>query len=249
MKLKALLVVMALLFASSLFAQQKTDQIPATGGNIRVIAIGHASLVLQHGNKTIAVDPTGQGGYGNVPHADVILVTHAHGDHLDQATINTLKKSDTKIVAPPAVAEKLGQGPDVVVLKNGEKRNVAGVPIEAVPAYNIERGPKPGAKYHEKGAGNGYIVTLGGKRVYIAGDTECTPEMKALKNIEAAFLPMNLPYTMTPEEAAACVKAFRPKIVYPYHYRGKPATDLTKFTEPLKGEKGIEVRLLEWYPK
>lgn len=228
----------------AVFAQQKnTDQIPAASGDIRVTAIGHASLVLQYAGKTINVNPVGPAGYTNVPRADLILITHGHGDHLQPAAITAVKKEGTRILAPPAVKEKL---PEAEAIEAGQTKPFDGISIEALPAYNLERGPSPGTKYHEKGVGVGYVLTLGGKRVYVAGDTECTPEVKALKNIDAAFLPMNLPYTMTPEEAAACVKVFRPKIVYPYHYRG---SDLAKFQEPLKAEKGIEVRLLAWYPQ
>lgn len=242
MSANRLCVFLCALLAVGAFAQdKKMDQIPAAKGNIRVRAVQHASMALQYDGKTIYVDPVGQSGYGNLPHGDLMLITDIHRDHLDPATINQLKKTDTVIYAPQAVKEKL---PEAKVIANGQTEKWNDVTIEAVPMYNIERGPNPGAKYHDKGRGNGYVLTLGGKRVYIAGDTECTPEMKALKNIDAAFLPMNLPYTMPPEEAATCVKAFRPKIVYPYHYRG---SDLKVFQNALKGEKGIEVRLLEWY--
>ncbi len=131
-----------------------------------------------------------------------------------------------------------------MTIANGETKTFAGVTVEAVPMYNLQRGPQPGQLFHTKGRGNGYVVTVGGKRLYFAGDTECTPEMKALKNIDAAFVPMNLPYTMPPAEAAECVAAFQPKIVYPYHYRG---SNVEEFTAALKG-KGVEVRALNWYP-
>ena len=131
------------------------------------------------------------------------------------------------------------------MIANGEKKTIDGVEIEAVPMYNLQRGPAAGQLFHTKGRGNGYIVTLGGKRIYLAGDTECTPEMKALKNIDVAFVPMNLPYTMPPNEAADCVKAFKPKIVYPYHYMG---SDLKEFEDALKGS-GVEVRIRDWYAK
>ena len=127
----------------------------------------------------------------------------------------------------------------------GDTRTVAGVALEAVPMYNLVRGPSAGQFFHTKGRGNGYIVTLGGTRIYLAGDTECTPEMKALKNIDVAFVPMNLPYTMTPAEAAACVATFKPGIVYPYHYRG---SNLQEFKDALAGT-GIEVRIRDWYAK
>jgi L-ascorbate metabolism protein UlaG (beta-lactamase superfamily) len=133
----------------------------------------------------------------------------------------------------------------IEVLANGQTKTVAGVSIEAVPMYNLQRGPSAGQLFHTKGRGNGYIVTLGGKRLYFAGDTECTTEMKALKNIDVAFIPMNLPYTMPPSEAADCVKAFKPKIVIPYHYQGQKPEE---FQAAVKGS-GVEVRLLNWYPQ
>jgi L-ascorbate metabolism protein UlaG (beta-lactamase superfamily) len=143
-------------------------------------------------------------------------------------------------VTPAAVAKSV---PGATVIANGETKTVAGVSIEAVPMYNLTRGPAAGQLFHDKGRGNGYVVTLGDQRIYIAGDTECTPEMKALKGIAVAFVPMNLPYTMTPAEAAACVKAFSPRVVYPYHYRG---SNLQEFQDGLKGTP-VEVRLRDWY--
>ena len=131
------------------------------------------------------------------------------------------------------------------VIANGEKKTVKGIEIEAVPMYNLQRGPSAGQLFHTKGRGNGYVVTLGDKRIYLAGDTECTPEMKALKSIDVAFVPMNLPYTMPPNEAADCVKAFKPKIVYPYHYMG---SDLKVFEDALNGS-GVEVRVRDWYAR
>jgi len=145
------------------------------------------------------------------------------------------------ILAPAAVAETIREAQ---IIRNGERKTVDGITIEAVPMYNLVRGPSPGQLYHTKGRGNGYVLTLGGKRIYISGDTECVPEIKALTGIDVAFICMNLPFTMPPEEAAECVKAFRPKIVYPYHYRN---SDLNVFLNALKGESGIEVRLRNWY--
>jgi len=155
--------------------------------------------------------------------------------------VDKLKKETTVVIAPAAVAKTILEAQ---VINNGEKKKFGDLEVEAVPMYNLQRGPQPGALYHTKGRGNGYVLTLGGKRIYISGDTEAIPEMRALKNIDVAFVCMNLPYTMTPEEAAAGVKAFRPKVVYPYHYRG---SDLKVFAAALANEKGIEVRLREWY--
>jgi L-ascorbate metabolism protein UlaG (beta-lactamase superfamily) len=217
-----------------------TDTISASGGNIGIQPINHATLQITHGNHVIDVDPVAAGNYANLVAPDIILITDIHGDHLDLPTIAKLKKASTKVVAPAAAKIE-----GAIVMGNGETKTVDGVSIEAVPMYNLTRGPAAGQFYHDKGRGNGYIVTLGGKRIYIAGDTECTPEMKALKNIDVAFVPMNLPYTMPPSEAAECVKAFKPAIVYPYHYRG---SNLDEFASALKGS-GIDVRIRDWYVK
>ncbi|MBI2816906.1 MAG: MBL fold metallo-hydrolase [Acidobacteria bacterium] len=221
-------------------AKYSSETIPASGGDISVTPINHAMMMLQFGDKVIGVDPTGQGDYTDLPKADLILITDIHPDHMDRASIDKWKKSSTVIVAPAAVAKTITEAQ---VINNGEKKTIAGVEIEAVPMYNMERGPEPGKKFHDKGRGNGYILTLGGKRIYISGDTEAIPEIKALKNIDVAFVCMNLPYTMTAQEAADAVKAFKPKIVYPYHSRN---TNTEEFAAALKGTS-IDVRLRNWY--
>jgi L-ascorbate metabolism protein UlaG (beta-lactamase superfamily) len=222
-----------------------TDIIQTNSGNLQITPINHASVELEWNGKTIYVDPTSQGNYTGLPKADLILITDIHGDHMDPKELTQLKKEGTIIIAPEAVAKTVTEAE---VLANGQSNRVnlggGSIEVQAIPMYNLTRGPKPGTLYHPKGRGDGYILTIGGKRVYFSGDTECTPEMKALKNIDVAFLCMNLPYTMTPAEAAECVKIFRPKIVYPYHYRGQNPQE---FADALKGEKGIEVRLRNWY--
>jgi L-ascorbate metabolism protein UlaG (beta-lactamase superfamily) len=223
-----------------------SDKIPASGGDIVITPITHASVQIEHAGKVIQVDPWSNGDLSNARPADIILVTDIHADHLDPAAIDKVRKAGTEVVLPKAAADTAGDkiaGPKTVIA-NGETKTVGGVPVEAVPMYNLVRGPKPGELFHTKGRGNGYILTLGGKRVYVAGDTECTPEMKALRNIDIAFIPMNLPYTMTPAEAAECVKAFKPAIVYPYHYRDQRPEE---FATALKGQ-GVDVRIREWYP-
>jgi L-ascorbate metabolism protein UlaG (beta-lactamase superfamily) len=210
-------------------------------GDVRVTAITHASLQLEQGGKVIHVDPTSAGDYSKAKQADLVLVTDIHQDHLDPAAIAKVRKAGAPVLAPAAAADKI-EG--ATVIANGETKTVAGVSVEAVPMYNLQRGPSAGQLFHTKGRGNGYVLTLGARRVYVAGDTECTPEMRALGNIDIAFIPMNLPYTMPPSEAAECVKAFRPKVVFPYHYRGQSPEE---FRAALKGEP-VEVRLLEWYP-
>ncbi len=222
-------------------AQQPTpDTVPATGGPITIRPLNHATLQLVHGSQVITVDPTAQASYEGLPRPTIILITHIHGDHFVPKVIADLRTPSTVVVLPQAAAD---QTPNPTVMANGDTRTINGLTIEAVPMYNLTRGPKPGQFYHPKGWGNGYIVTLGGKRIYIAGDTACTPEMKALTNIDVAFMPMNLPYTMTPAEAAGCARAFKPAVVYPYHYRGQDPAD---FQKALDGT-GIDVRLRDWY--
>jgi L-ascorbate metabolism protein UlaG (beta-lactamase superfamily) len=216
------------------------DTIPTTDGALKITPIQHASLMLEFKNKVIYVDPS-QGDYSGLPKADVILITDIHGDHMDTGKVKELRKGSTVIITPAAVAKTVTEA---TVINNGDNKAIAGIQVEAVPMYNLVRGPSQGKLFHDKGRGNGYVLTLGGKRVYISGDTECIPEMKALKSIDVAFVCMNLPYTMTPQEAAECVRAFKPKIVYPYHYRD---SDLNAFTNALRSEKGVEVRLRKWY--
>ena len=231
----------ALLFAGADSVHAKDlakDVIKTSGGGLAITCIGHASLMLTHGGKVIQVDPwLKMNSYDGLPKADLILITHQHRDHLDAQAVAKLSKKGTIIIANQAAAEKLGKGR---VMHNGDRAQVLGLAIEAVPAYNLKHMRSPGVPYHPKGEGNGYIITFGHKRAYIAGDTENTPEMKALKNIDVAFLPMNLPYTMTPAMVADAAKAFKPKILYPYHFG---QTDTNKLKELLRGEPGIEVRI------
>jgi L-ascorbate metabolism protein UlaG (beta-lactamase superfamily) len=215
------------------------ENFTTSAGMLQLTPIQHASLMIQAGGKVLYVDPV-QGSYDGLPQADYILVTDIHGDHLSVPTLNKLKKADTVIVAPKAVAAQVA---GAKVIGNGEKTTVGPFAVEAVAMYNLTRGPSAGQFYHDKGRGNGYIVTYGGKRLYFSGDTEAIPEMKALRNIDVAFVCMNLPYTMTPQEAAEAVRAFHPAVVYPYHYMG---SDLTAFSKALEGS-GVEVRLRNWY--
>ncbi len=220
------------------------DHLATSAGEVRIVPIHHATLLLEWNGKAIYADPTGEGNYAGLPRADVVLITHGHQDHLSPPTIGSLQKGDTVVVAPAVVASTL-TAPTIVVLKNGESKEVAGVPVEAVAMYNLARGPSAGQFYHDKGQGNGYVLTFADKRIYLSGDTECVPEVKALRTIDVAFLCMNLPYTMPPAEAAQCVASFLPTIVYPYHYR---ASNLEEFRAGLSRYPGIEVRLRAWYP-
>jgi len=236
------LLIPPLFMALATLSVPPPDKIPATGGDITIQPLNHATLQITWSGHVINVDPVGTADYTGLAAPDIILVTDIHSDHLDPSTIAKVKKATTKVVAPSAAAAKL-ENP--IVIANGETKTVDGISMTAVPMYNLTRGPAAGQLYHDKGRGNGYVITLGGKRIYIAGDTEGVPEMRALKTIDVAFIPMNLPYTMTSEEAADAVKAFAPKIVYPYHYRGQ---DVNVFAAALKGT-GIDVRLRDWYAK
>lgn len=228
------------IFACSAVAQEQfeTDIINTSGGDLKITFIGHATLMFTFNEKVIHIDPVGQyADYSKLPKADLILITHQHGDHLDPKVIDILRAEKTIIVLTEACVEKVERG---VIMKNGDAQSVEGLPIEAVPAYNLVHKRDNGQPFHPKGVGNGYVIAFGDKKVYVAGDTENSPEMKALEGIECAFLPMNLPYTMTPEMVADAAKAFKPKILYPYHYGD---TDTSKIVELLKDSPEIEVRI------
>ncbi len=231
-----------LLMGVAMFAQgsRPVEEFKTSAGPVKITIIRHASMMIEAGGKVIHVDPWSQGNFDGLPKADLILITDIHPDHLDQKAIDQVKKDGTQFIAPAAVAKTVTEAK---VLANGESTTWDKWKIEAVPMYNLKRGPSPGTLYHDKGRGNGYVLTYGGTRFYIAGDTEGTPEMRAMKNIDVAFVPMNLPYTMTPEEAADAVRAFHPKVVYPFHYRG---SDPEVFKKALDGT-GIDVRLRNWY--
>lgn len=223
--------------ATALTIPFERDTIRTTAGDVEVFFIGHGTLMFAWNGKTIHVDPYSKlADYKNLPKADLILITHHHGDHLDTAAIHHIRTNRTTVLLTAKCAETV-KG---TVMKNGDVRDVMGVKIEAVPAYNLVHSRPDGTPFHPKGEGNGYIITIGRTRFYIAGDTENTPEMKALRNIAVAFLPMNLPYTMTPEMVADAAKAFKPKILYPYHYGD---TDPSILAGLLNGVKGIDVRI------
>ena len=210
-------------------------------GDLEITFLGHATLFIKFGDMNIHIDPVSRyADYTKMPKADLILVTHEHGDHLDNNAIDAVVSQSTALILTQSCVEAYSGGQGYVVLGNGENHVMENdIIIEAVPAYNIKHMRGPGAPFHPKGVGNGYILNLGGKRIYIAGDTENTPEMKALKNIDIAFLPMNVPYTMTPEMAADAALAFKPTVLYPYHYGN---TDTSKLVDLLMGS-GIDVRI------
>jgi L-ascorbate metabolism protein UlaG (beta-lactamase superfamily) len=236
------------------------DRVPATNGDIEITPLVHSSVQIEHAGKVIQVDPWSLGDLSHAKPADLIVVTDDVAHHLDPKAIAQLRKPGAPVVI---AANGLPKVPDGIVLANGETKTVAGVKVEAIAAYDI----KPGEPSHPKGEANGYVITLGGKRLYFAGVTECVPEVRALKNIDVAFVPLNIPLErMTPSASAACVKAFSPKIVYVYHYdqvwaaravnpranAEGPAGGLTiaqslqAFRDALRGEP-IEVRDGAWY--
>jgi L-ascorbate metabolism protein UlaG (beta-lactamase superfamily) len=213
---------------ASAFSQNNpaSDKISTSAGDVEMYFIGHGSLMFKLNSFVIHIDPVrSSGNYDNLPQADLILVTHEHYDHLDISLIEKLRKPETVIISNQNSADKVKLAQ---TMKAGDKKIVKNITVEAVPAYNIVNMRAPGSPFHPKGTGIGYILTIGDKKFYIAGDTENTPEMKALKDIDVAFLPMNLPYTMTPEMVADAARAFKPKILYPYHYGDTNAEELVK---------------------
>ncbi len=209
-------------------------------GDIVIHSVKHATVYLEVDKKVLWIDPWSEAKLDDKPKADFILVTDNHADHLDPKGIDAVKKDGTKIMGPKVVAEKVA-GAETIA--NGEKKTFGPFEVEAVPMYNEKRGPEAGKLYHDKGRGNGYVLGYGKKRIYFSGDTECTAEMKALKDIEVAFVCMNLPYTMTPEEAGECVAAFKPKVLVPYHYRGQNPAEL----EGVVKDAGVTVERLRFY--
>jgi L-ascorbate metabolism protein UlaG (beta-lactamase superfamily) len=222
------------------------DVFKTSDGDLHIQPINHASFVMGWNGETIYIDPVGgAAAYDGLPRPNLIFITHAHGDHYDPMTLSGIADGSTKIVAPKAVYDMMP--PELQAktstMANGDAETVMKVGVEAVPAYNVtpER-----LQYHPKGMYNGYVLTIGGKRIYISGDTEDIPEMRALKNIDIAFVCMNLPYTMDVEHAADAVVAFKPKVVYPYHYRG---SDVDQFAKLVASKSSVEVRLRDWYAK
>lgn len=212
------------------------DIIKTSAGDLKITFIGHGTLMFTFGDKIIHVDPVSrEADYSKLPKADLVIITHEHGDHLDPKAIKAIRTEKTKFVLTETCNREVKIG---VVMENGDVKTVDGLKIEAAPAYNMER--PDGRTFHPRGIGNGYVITFGDKRVYVAGDTENTPEMKKLKDIDIAFLPMNLPYTMAPAMVADAAKAFKPKILYPYHFGD---TDTAELVELLKAEEDIEVRI------
>lgn len=239
------------LFSVNAFSQRSTADIIPTGmGPLTVQPVTHASLVFSLKNLVIYADPSGATKFKGLPAPDMILITDIHGDHFDTSTLAVVMTPNTILVVPQAVADKLPASYDkgkVVIMKNGDHVSRSGIAITAIPMYNLPESP---TAMHTKGRGNGYVLNIGGKNIYLSGDTQGIPEMRSLKDIDVAFVCMNLPYTMDVKEAADAVLAFKPKIVYPYHYRGRGGlSDVNAFKSLVDaGNKGIEVRLRDWYP-
>lgn len=222
----------------SYLEQFETDLISTPAGNLSITFLGHGSLLMGIQGMNVYIDVFGEvADYSKLPKADFILLTHEHFDHFDPKAFTAIRTDNTVVVCTEACKEQVQGG---IVMHNGDKQTLAGITVEAVPAYNVEHKRPSGDPFHPKGSGNGYILTFGGKRIYIAGDTENIPEMKSLKDIDIAFLPMNLPYTMTPEMVADAAKAFHPRILYPYHFGD---TNLATLGDLLAQEKGIEIRI------
>jgi L-ascorbate metabolism protein UlaG (beta-lactamase superfamily) len=216
----------------------ETDVVATGAGDLTITFIGHGTLMLAFQGKIVHVDPYGKlADYSKLPDADLILLTHEHRDHLDPDALKHVRTASSAVVLTEACAKRVAGG---VVMKNGDVQTVSGIRIEAVPAYNLVHMRDDGEPFHPRGVGNGYVLTFGDKRLYVAGDTEAIPEMEALQDIDVAFLPMNLPYTMTPDMVAGAARIFRPKVLYPYHYG---ETDTGKLVELLRDEPDIEVRI------
>ncbi len=217
-----------------------SDTLETSEGPLTITPIHHGTVAFGFKGKTIVVDPYSAAPKGSLPKADLVLITDIHPDHLDAKALAEVTGSDTQVVASTLAAERVtGATP----LANGQETTQGGLRIRAVPAYNLKRGPEPGKLYHDKGRGNGYLISFADKLVYVSGDTECVPEMKELKDVDVAFISMNLPYTMPPEEALECAKAFKPKVLIPYHYRG---SDLAPLVDGLK-DTGVELRQRDFY--
>jgi L-ascorbate metabolism protein UlaG (beta-lactamase superfamily) len=239
-KFSLFIISLMFIFVATATAQKEFEEdiITTSKGELKITFIGHGTLMFTFAGKVIHVDPVSrEADYSQLPKADFILITHEHGDHLDPKAIDIIRQDKTELVLTEKCTEKVKGG---IIMKNGDVKTVQGLKIEAVPAYNIVHKRGSGVPYHPKGDGNGYLIVFADKKIYVAGDTENTPEMKTLKNIDIAFLPMNLPYTMTPEMVADAAKAFRPRILYPYHYGD---TDTSRIVELLKDVKEIEVRI------
>ena len=241
MKSMLLCLMTGVIFLAPLRGQFESDRIPTNEGELEMYFIGHGTLMFKFNDLVIHIDPVmREADYATMPDADLVLVTHEHGDHLDMTAIRHIMKENTRVVMTETCMEQL-EDFMAIVMSNGDVETLHGIRITAIPAYNVLNTRSNGNPYHPKGVGNGYILSFGNANVLIGGDTENIPEIKNLSvDIAVAFLPMNLPYTMTPEMVADAALAFQPGILYPYHYGETDPQELVKL---LKDEKGIEVRV------
>ncbi len=246
---KALLILVCINFSIMPINSQESDTFQTSLGELIITPILHGSFVIQLNDITIYVDPYGVGqNYSSFSNPNMILITDIHGDHFSQKTLDAIDTSKSEFIVPQAVKEKLLSEKKITVLNNGQGVHREGIFIEAIPMYNL---PEDETSRHPKGRGNGYLLTVGDKNIYISGDTEDIPEMRMLRSIDIAFICMNLPYTMDINQAASAVLEFKPKIVYPYHYRGKDGlSNVEKFKKLVTTENNlIEVKLKNWYPQ
>lgn len=233
-------------------AEEMAQERVETPEAITIVPIEHATAVVEWNDTVIYIDPVGgKTAFEGQDDPDLILITDIHGDHLSIETLEELNTENATLIVPQAVADKIpaeaALRQAIAILGNGESKTFSEVTVEAIPMYNLREEAKD---FHVKGRGNGYVITLGDKRIYFSGDTEDIPEMRALENIDKAFVCMNLPYTMTVESAVDAVLEFQPKEVYPYHFRGRPeVSDVTKFKQLVnEGNPDIRVVQLDWYP-
>jgi L-ascorbate metabolism protein UlaG (beta-lactamase superfamily) len=229
---------------------EKIDTLKTSKGIVQIQPILHGSLILTYENTTIYVDPYGgKQLYENKKSPDIILITDIHGDHLNTNTLDSIDTSKAIFIAPQAVADKISEKfkSKVTILNNGQGIHRSGIYFNALPMYNL---PEESESKHPKGRGNGYVLTIDNKQIYISGDTEDIPEMRNLRNIDVAFICMNLPFTMDIYQAADVVLEFQPKVVYPYHYRGTDGlSNIMEFKNIVNSKnREIEVRLVDWYP-
>lgn len=243
-----LLYILSTLFAFS--QRPEADTFKTKQGDLIVQPILHGTLVMLFNDKIIYVDPYGgANAFAGIAKPDLILITDIHGDHLNEDTLDALEINNTPIIVPQAVADKMSEKyqNQLHILANNDHKKLFGIDIKALPMYNL---PMADDAKHVKGRGNGYLLEMGKKKVYISGDTAGIEEMRNLQHIDIAFVCMNLPYTMDVTEASSAVLDFKPSIVYPYHYRGNPDMSDTEVFKTLvnQGNPEIEVRLRNWYP-
>ena len=242
------LIILSCLFGAAIHAQ--ADKLPTQNGDITMTPILHSTMVLEWNDRTIYVDPYGGAErFKDFDKPEIVVITHAHGDHMNKETLEGIDLSNAELIAPESVTSELTELKfrKVTSMSNGGGAARSGIRIEAMPMYNL---PDDETSRHKKGWGNGYMITIGGTNLYISGDTEDIQEMRWLEDIDYAFVCMNQPYTMTVEQAADAVLEFKPRVVYPFHYRGKDGfSDVEQFKELVASDTNIEVRLRNWYPE